>query len=348
VDGQRLQVNTVACATEDDAAKVRQALLRVHKGEHARCPKEGKLVFEFVTKDPRLVERAYLEMGFKPPKITYDVSFQAAPVVHCDCMAWNTMFNAFLAPEPNEARIRDLSKSFTFGDQLRIRSQGLGSETSSFSFTPKPLNTKLESDGDVTAYTFAGLPSKFGVPQVAVVAVVASEAFATTPSSRKAGNELLGPTESWPSTDAEVVALAKKITGDKTDAGDKVVAILEWLVPTKNLKYGGPVTGSRYGVKAVLKQGHGRCWDFSDCFVTLCRAAGVPSRQVLGWLHGQEGHVWAEVLIEDKGWRQVDPTAGMGCDSRYVPFVATETGAMPMVYTSAVRVVPREAKDQKR
>jgi len=75
--------------------------------------------------------------------------------------------------------------------------------------------------------------------------------------------------------------------------------------------------------------------------VTLCRAAGVPCRQVFGWLHGESGHVWAEVLIEDKGWRQVDPTAGMGCDSRYVPFIASENGAMPLVYTSMPRLTPR-------
>jgi transglutaminase-like putative cysteine protease len=67
----------------------------------------------------------------------------------------------------------------------------------------------------------------------------------------------------------------------------------------------------------------------------------VPCRQVLGWLHGESGHVWAEVLVEGKGWRQVDPTAGAGCDTRYVPFVATEDGVMSYVYTSAVRVAPR-------
>lgn len=346
VDGQRLKVNTIACKTDEDAAKVQAALLQIHRGLHARCPREGKLVFEFVGNDMKLVERAYQELGFKPPKITYDVSFQAAPLVQCDYMAWNKMYNAFLATDPSEMRIRDLAKSFTFGDQVRVRNHGLGNAPASFSFTPKPLNTKLEADGDITAYSFADLPRKHGVPQVAVVAVITSEAYALTPSKRKAGKELLGATEFWPSADAEVVALAKRITGQRTDPGDKVAALLEWFVPAKNIRYDGQITGSRYGVKTVLKQGYGHCWDFSDCFVTLCRAAGVPSRQVLGWLHGQSGHVWAEVLIEGKGWRQVDPTAGMGCDSRYVPFVATENGVMPLVYTSAVRLTPREGRER--
>jgi transglutaminase-like putative cysteine protease len=117
-----------------------------------------------------------------------------------------------------------------------------------------------------------------------------------------------------------------------------VAAILDWLVPGKNLKYGGQALGSRYGVKNVLKQRFGRCWDFSDCFVTLCRAVGVPCRQVMGWLHGESGHVWAEVLIEGKGWRQVDPTAGMGCDCRYIPYLASEAGPVSLVYVSAVNI----------
>jgi transglutaminase-like putative cysteine protease len=348
VDGQRFKVNTITCKTDEDAAKVHDALLRAHNGQHEYCPRDGKVVVEFVGKDARLVERAYLELGFKPPRRTYDVSFHAAPVVKCDYMAWNKMYVAFLAPEPAEARVRELAKSFTFGDQIRLRNHGLGGEASSYSFTPRPRNTRPEADGEVTAYSFAELPRKHGVPQVAVTAVVSSEAFALTPSSRKAGPELLGPTEFWPSTDAEVVALAKRITGERADPGEKVAAILGWFVPGRNVRYDGKITGSRYGTKTVLKQGYGHCWDFSDCFVTLCRASGVPCRQVLGWVHGLSGHVWAEVLVEGKGWRQVDPTAGMGCDTRYVPLVATETGAMPMVYTSAVRVAPRGAGDRKR
>ena len=38
----------------------------------------------------------------------------------------------------------------------------------------------------------------------------------------------------------------------------------------------------------------------------------------------------------------LDPTAGMGCDDRYVPFVASEDGTMPMVYASAVTITPRK------
>ena len=154
-----------------------------------------------------------------------------------------------------DSAIRELSKSFTFGDQIRVRNNGLGSEPSAFVFGTKAEHSKLEGDGEITAHS------------------------------------------------------------------------------------------TRYGVRTALQQHFGMCWDYSDCFVTLCRAAGLPSRQVYGWLHPVEGHIWAEVLIDGEGWRQVDPQAGGGCDSRYVPFMVSESGAMPVVYTSAVRIVPRLTRD---
>jgi hypothetical protein len=339
VDGQRLQINVIDCKTDADADKVQQALLRIRQGMEASCPRDGKSVIEFVADNPRLVERAYAELGIRRPKAVYDVSFRAAPIRRCEYMAWNRMYNAFL--KRDDATIRALAEGFTFGAELRLRSWGVGNEKSSYAFDPKPRDSKLAAESELTVFTFADLPREFGVPHVRVTATVTAEAYALTPSRRRAGAELLGANEFWPSDDPQVVALARKITEGKPARHDKTEAILEWLRPGKNLRYDGKEMGSRFGVKKVLEQGYGRCWDFSDCFVTLCRASGVPCRQVLGWLHGVGGHVWAEVLVEGQGWRQVDPTAGMGCDSRYVPFVASEDGIMPMVYTSPVEIKKR-------
>jgi transglutaminase-like putative cysteine protease len=89
-------------------------------------------------------------------------------------------------------------------------------------------------------------------------------------------------------------------------------------------------------VAKVLEQKFGHCWDFSDCFVTLARAAGVPSRQVAGWLYGGTGHVWAEFYREGKGWQQVDPTGGatLPCGIYHLPWFTTESGEMPILYLS--------------
>jgi transglutaminase-like putative cysteine protease len=166
------------------------------------------------------------------------------------------------------------------------------------------------------------------------------------PTTLKAGRTLLSSTEFFPSNDPEIIALAAKITTGKRTTEDKVRAILEWLAPGKNIKFGGPVTGSRWGVKKVLKQKFGQCWDFSDCFITLCRASGVPCRQVGGWLYGASGHIWAEYLDEGKGWKQVDATGAGKLNSGiyHIPYFTSETGEMPILYVSMPTIEIVETK----
>jgi transglutaminase-like putative cysteine protease len=133
--------------------------------------------------------------------------------------------------------------------------------------------------------------------------------------------------------------LAKQITvGRKTNEA-KVQAILAWLTPGKNVKYSGQ-TGSRWGTLKVLEQKFGHCWDLSDCFVTLARASGVPSRQVAGWLYGSSGHVWAEYYEDGKGWQQVDPTGGgqLACGIYHIPYFTSDDGEMPIVYVAMPQI----------
>jgi transglutaminase-like putative cysteine protease len=272
-------------------------------------------------------------------------------------MEWNNLFNLFLAwqgnpkDETTAARIAALRPKLQFGGELALRTFGQGSQKSAFTFKPAAAGPKVEPGGDVLRFSFAGLPERASVPYVSVTATVTSEAFAFVPTSRKAGRELLGPTDFWPVQDADVAALARKIASGAKTGEQQVAALLEWLMPGKNIQFGGPVTGSRYGVKKVLEQRFGHCWDFSDCFVTLARASGIPCRQVAGWLHGQSGHIWAEVLLEGKGWQQVDPTAGMACGSEYIPWLTSETGEMCLVYLSMPEIqvldgpaLPREGQ----
>lgn len=68
----------------------------------------------------------------------------------------------------------------------------------------------------------------------------------------------------------------------------------------------------------------GYCEHYAAAFVTLMRAAGVPSRVVVGYQGGEynpagnyfivrqaDAHAWAEVWLAGEGWRRVDPTAAV-------------------------------------
>jgi hypothetical protein len=66
----------------------------------------------------------------------------------------------------------------------------------------------------------------------------------------------------------------------------------------------------------------GFCGHYASAFVALMRAGGVPSRVVTGYQGGEwnpiggyfvirqsDAHAWAEVWIDGRGWRRIDPTA---------------------------------------
>jgi transglutaminase-like putative cysteine protease len=66
----------------------------------------------------------------------------------------------------------------------------------------------------------------------------------------------------------------------------------------------------------------GFCGHFASAFVALLRAGGVPARVVTGYQGGEwnpiggylvirqsDAHAWAEVWIDGRGWRRIDPTA---------------------------------------
>jgi transglutaminase-like putative cysteine protease len=68
----------------------------------------------------------------------------------------------------------------------------------------------------------------------------------------------------------------------------------------------------------------GFCEHFAAAFVTLMRAAGIPSRVVVGYLGGElntagnylivrqsDAHAWAEIWTAERGWVRVDPTGAV-------------------------------------
>ncbi|WP_440875815.1 transglutaminase family protein [Thalassotalea sp. PLHSN55] len=68
----------------------------------------------------------------------------------------------------------------------------------------------------------------------------------------------------------------------------------------------------------------GFCEHYASSFAFLMRAAGIPTRLVVGYLGGeynqqgnfytikqQDAHAWTEVWLEGKGWQRIDPTAAV-------------------------------------
>jgi hypothetical protein len=131
-----------------------------------------------------------------------------------------------------------------------------------------------------------------------------------------------------PEITARTRAKALEITRGLTNNYDKAVAIQTWL--TTNLSYTLVLEdpGTQEPVDYFLfdrKKGH--CEYFASGFAILARAAGIPVRQVNGFLGGEwneyqgyvavragDAHSWDEVYFPGHGWVTFDPTPSASVD----------------------------------
>jgi transglutaminase-like putative cysteine protease len=125
--------------------------------------------------------------------------------------------------------------------------------------------------------------------------------------------EYLKPTSLGP-IDGEVKKLADSITKGKKTVLAKARAIYDWCCSNM---YRDPLTvGCGKGdVCALLQKPGGKCTDISSVYIALCRAAGVPAREVFSVRLGKKAeedvttyqHCWAEFFLPGYGWVTADP-----------------------------------------
>lgn len=125
--------------------------------------------------------------------------------------------------------------------------------------------------------------------------------------------EFLEPTSLGP-IDGDVKKLAEKIVTGKNGNLEKAKAIYDWTC--ENMYRDPDTTGCGKGdVCALLRKPGGKCTDISSVYVALCRAAGVPAREIFGIRLGKKPtedistwqHCWAEFFLPGTGWVPVDP-----------------------------------------
>jgi transglutaminase-like putative cysteine protease len=125
--------------------------------------------------------------------------------------------------------------------------------------------------------------------------------------------QYLQPTSLGP-IDGEVKSMADRITRGKGTNLEKARAIYDWTV--ENMFRDPNTRGCGKGdVCLLLKNPGGKCTDISSVFIALCRAAGVPAREVFGIRLGKKAeedittyqHCWAEFFVPGFGWVTADP-----------------------------------------
>jgi len=110
---------------------------------------------------------------------------------------------------------------------------------------------------------------------------------------------------------------------DESDDEERARAIYQALVQSKRFKKTkDPTRNLTYSTVAVLNDAGGHCITLSRGFMALCRAEGIPAREVSGALIGYPvgkdryamksygesifGHTWVEIFLHGRGWMPVE------------------------------------------
>lgn len=234
----------------------------------------------------------------------------------------------------NRHKLEWLSKNFTFGKKISLISYDEEWGKTSHSFIQ---NYTIETTtDDYVTYQFENFYFDSLKPINIKLKIPVKPFVYRKPKSNIDFKYLTSATNTWPVDSLSIQKLTSTIIEDETSSKEKVYEIQKWV--KKNIKWSRE-EGTRYGPLKVIKQGYGRCWDFSDVFITLCRAAGIPSRQIYGYIYKKGGHAWCEVYIEGKGWIQVDPAIiKLGVLNSYVPFSISENGEISFLYDRQPRI----------
>lgn len=199
--------------------------------------------------------------------------------------------------------------------EIAIPSNNSYQQVSIDKIEPKPENVIIDEDGNWLA-RYKLLPS-----QDLTVAVTGRAKIYYLPKktelSDQKKNNYLKPQRYWEVQNPEIQKIAKEL---KTPQ-----AIYDYVVKTLNYDTGRiGETQIRAGALAVLKKPESAvCLEFTDLFVTLSRAAGIPARVVEGYANTTNTsyrplslvedvlHAWPEYWDKEKQtWVMVDPTWG--------------------------------------
>ncbi len=123
----------------------------------------------------------------------------------------------------------------------------------------------------------------------------------------------------------EAWRLALDITAGQTDMWQAAQAVMRHV--HTHFTYIPNVTTVHTHMRDVMRDKQGVCQDLAHVMIGLCRALGIPTLYVSGYLYNgprdtllgsQASHAWCEVFLPGIGWRGLDPTNNQQVDERYV------------------------------
>lgn len=142
-----------------------------------------------------------------------------------------------------------------------------------------------------------------GIANVRTYNIKTAQAINQNKSSEKDLSRYLKPEPYIESNDPYIISIANKIKGNTQE--EIIQNIYEYA--QKNMTY---KIMNNIGAKKALQIKQGKCSEFSNVMVALCRAKKIPARIVMGNIARDKmtQHNWVEVYFDKYGWVAFDPT----------------------------------------
>lgn len=183
------------------------------------------------------------------------------------------------------------------------------------SLEPRPSSITSDIDGNwLATYRLRGRES-VTVTAVGQAHVLSNPVGASASPSAQLMDYYLRPSAVWPTTDSRIADLSTRLTTPRA-IYDYVVSTLDY---DSDRAYSNPVRTGALGALANPKSA--LCTEFTDLFITLARAAGIPAREVQGYALTDNSrlrplglltdvlHSWPEYWDSaTHTWRAIDPT----------------------------------------
>lgn len=190
------------------------------------------------------------------------------------------------------------------------------------SMNPLPANMRLDGDGNWLAQYRLAPNQKLHVTARGTVQVYESPIHFLGKPTNLDKNKEKGAF--WETDDPSIREIAASLP-DARAVYDYVVEHLSYDYDRAN------TNGNRLGAReALINPDQSLCQEFSDLFVTLMRAKGIPARVINGYAvvdnakltplsqKGDVLHAWPEYWDEEKGlWTAADPTWGKTSGNDY-------------------------------
>ncbi|TSC86051.1 MAG: Transglutaminase protein [Microgenomates group bacterium Gr01-1014_7] len=190
---------------------------------------------------------------------------------------------------------------------------------------PQPLNVTVDDDGNYLAWYRLNRNQKIDVKVIGSAKLYSASKVKspTLPGDLRA--KYTKTDKYWEKDNLQIQAKLSEILGSAAsgDPAEKVKLIYHYVV--NSLKYDssrlkGTNTERLGAVTALNNPTQAVCMEFTDLFISLARAAGIPARELDGFAYTANPtlrplsltkdilHAWPEYWDGEKGWVMVDPT----------------------------------------